>query len=153
MREDFRLVVGSGSSAVELAKEFAPCTNCGGDDGPWILSVLVTREGLYPFELLQYNATGDASLEWVVVTPSGSRLLINETGAGGLPAYVPAGAAPTLPVLSLQLEGNQLRLEWTGGGVLQSAPAITGPWGEVVGAGSPYTTALGTADQFYRVRR
>jgi hypothetical protein len=44
-------------------------------------------------------------------------------------------------------------LWWWGNGTLQSAPAITGPWGDVTGGTNPHTIPSGGDPMFYRVRR
>jgi hypothetical protein len=46
--------------------------------------------------------------------------------------------APKVTSLLKNADGS-LTLTWTGGGVLQAAPAVTGPWEDVAGATSPYT--------------
>lgn len=59
----------------------------------------------------------------------------------------------TLPAVSLgvQMVNGQLVLTWTGG-VLQSAPNVTGPYSDMTGVTSPYTNAPSAAQRFYRVR-
>ena len=60
-------------------------------------------------------------------------------------------AAPTIqpPVL----QGGQLRLEWVGGGTLQTATSLPGPWSDVPGAVSPYLTPATNSAQFFRVKQ
>jgi len=59
-------------------------------------------------------------------------------------------SAPSLYVT--QTSPGSLSLQWTGSGTLQTAPALTGPWSDVV-ATSPYTvTTTGTA-AFFRVKQ
>ncbi len=43
-------------------------------------------------------------------------------------------------------------IEWTGGGTLQAAPAVNGPWADVPGAASPFTFPPSGAALFGRVR-
>jgi hypothetical protein len=44
-------------------------------------------------------------------------------------------------------------LTWSGGGTLQAAPVVTGPYTNLPGASSPYTiTPLTGPSRFYRVR-
>jgi len=47
---------------------------------------------------------------------------------------------------------GSLTLEWTGGGTLQAAPAVTGPWQDVPGAASPYTFNPTAAALFGRIK-
>lgn len=63
------------------------------------------------------------------------------------------GGPGPLPELAILATGNgSVTITWTGGGNLQSAPAVTGDWTDVAGATTPHTvTASGTA--FYRVVR
>lgn len=53
---------------------------------------------------------------------------------------------------SATVSGGNLTLEWTGGGTLQTAPAVTGPWTDVAGATSPYSTPANAAAAFYQVK-
>src|SRR5688500_234583 len=50
------------------------------------------------------------------------------------------------PQIQIQRDGQGIRLIWTGG-VLQTAPAVTGPWVPVAGATNPHkvTTTQGMA--------
>jgi hypothetical protein len=51
------------------------------------------------------------------------------------------------------LQGGQLRLEWTGGGTLQTATNVVGPWNVVSNAVSPYLSPTTNAEQFFRVQQ
>jgi len=44
-------------------------------------------------------------------------------------------------------------VNWAGGGTLEAAEVITGPWTAVTGATSPHTTPATGAARFFRVRR
>jgi len=48
------------------------------------------------------------------------------------------------------LPGPQLQLTWDAG-TLQSATSLSGPWTDVAGVTSPYTTSASAAQQFFRV--
>lgn len=56
------------------------------------------------------------------------------------------------PVLS---GGTNLVMSWTGGGILESATDVTGPWETVTNAASPYTNAIkpSVAQLFFRVKQ
>jgi hypothetical protein len=51
------------------------------------------------------------------------------------------------------LQGGQLRLEWVGGGTLQTATNVLGTWSDVSGAVSPYLTPTTNSAQFFRVKQ
>jgi hypothetical protein len=55
------------------------------------------------------------------------------------------------PVMTIRLEGGQLTLNWTGGGVLQRADDAAGPWTEVTGAVSGTQLDLEGNQGFFRV--
>ncbi|HEY4417697.1 MAG TPA: Ig-like domain-containing protein [Verrucomicrobiae bacterium] len=59
-------------------------------------------------------------------------------------------AAPTAPGL-LTITANQL--SWTGGGTLQSAPAVTGPWTDFGNSNNPQTLSTTNSAQFFRLRQ
>jgi hypothetical protein len=55
------------------------------------------------------------------------------------------------PTLSATRVGANVQITFTGAS-LQSAPAITGPWTDVAGATSPYTTPATGAAKFFRAK-
>ncbi len=59
--------------------------------------------------------------------------------------------APASVILHYQRVDGQLVLTWTTG-TLQSAPAITGPYSDIMGATSPYTLVPSIAQQYFRVK-
>jgi uncharacterized repeat protein (TIGR03803 family) len=58
---------------------------------------------------------------------------------------------PTL-ALSISRNQNTITLTWVGGGILEQANAVTGPWTPLPGVASPYTVLANQAAQFYRLR-
>jgi len=67
---------------------------------------------------------------------------------------VNTAAAGPKPHLTLARNGSNLTISWTGGGGLEAAADVAGPWTCLGDAASPYSVA-GNAEpmQFYRVRR
>jgi hypothetical protein len=51
------------------------------------------------------------------------------------------------------LQGKQLRLEWVGGGTLQTATNVLGTWSDISGAVSPYLHPATNPAQFFRVKQ
>ncbi|MBI4658236.1 MAG: hypothetical protein HY735_05195 [Verrucomicrobia bacterium] len=68
-------------------------------------------------------------------------------------ALVPGGAGGGRPTFAKPtLSGKALTVTWTGGGKLQEAPDVTGPWTDVTGNPQGSFTAQATeARKFYRV--
>lgn len=149
----FVLFVGSGGNEMELPFFYSPCANCGGDDAPWYSEVVVTKEGLYPFRLVYYSDTGSASLEWLTVSPTGTRPLINENAPHAIPAYVPAWAQPAgggESFVRISRSGDNVVIEW-GGGTLETSTDLLPNWTPVPSATSPYVVPISEIRRFYRV--
>lgn len=69
---------------------------------------------------------------------------------------MPVAAAPALEAVRLgftshQISGDEIALEWTGSGTLQSAESPTGPWVTVPNSKSPFTAARSGDVRFYRL--
>ena len=68
----------------------------------------------------------------------------------------PEGARPEVevfhPVLSATFSDGNLSISWLGGGILQYADDVAGPWNDIGGATSPYLAPADTPQRFYRVR-
>jgi hypothetical protein len=64
----------------------------------------------------------------------------------------PQSAAPA-KFSSVVRQTDKIVLTWTGGGTLQTATAVTGPWTDVAGQSSPATVSISGARNFYRIKR
>jgi hypothetical protein len=51
------------------------------------------------------------------------------------------------------LHDGQLRLQWVGGGTLQTASNVPGPWNDVSGVTSPFLADTTNPAQFFRVKQ
>lgn len=106
---------------------YTPLTDAGGNIATVALS------GVQTLRLTAVTANDNVNLNFLVL--------------------VPAPAALPNPVFGKpSLSGNTLTISWTGGGKLQEAPEVTGPWSDVAGnpAGSTSVQTAG-ARKFYRV--
>jgi hypothetical protein len=113
MQGGFRLTVGNETNQTEVFFQFSPCTNCGGDDAPWLTDFLVSKEGFYPFNLVYYNGGNNGSLEWVTVAPDGSRFLVNESVLEAVPAYAPVETfAVPAPHLTVRFNQGNVVISW-----------------------------------------
>jgi hypothetical protein len=65
---------------------------------------------------------------------------------------VAGGGGGDGPTLAATRNGANLQITWAGGGTLESADTITGPWTAVAGASSPATVTI-SGRKFYRVRK
>jgi len=86
---------------------------------------------------LRFNAiSGD--FDYFLLTPSGGAA----TGGGDRPKLT-----------SIKVSGANVVVEWTGGGTLQVADEITGPWADVAGATSPLSTPITGSKRFARIKK
>ena len=60
-------------------------------------------------------------------------------------------APPPAPVLTATLGDGGISIYWNGGGTLQYADHLAGPWYDLPGASSPYAAPLVLPQRFYRV--
>jgi len=76
-----------------------------------------------------------------------TNIIMAATAPGvGFPAVVPPA------VLSIQKSGGNVDVSWTSTGMLQQAPAITGPWTDVTNV-SPQSVPATNSAQFFRVKQ
>lgn len=61
------------------------------------------------------------------------------------------GFPPSVAPGMLSIQNGQL--SWTGGGTLQSAPAVTGPWTDAVDQSNPQMLSTTNTAEFYRLRQ
>jgi hypothetical protein len=86
----------------------------------------------------------NASLAFEELTEAGKNLFLSSV------AYALGAASTAKPTLSLALSGKTVVLTY-GGGVLQSADVVTGPWKDETGA-SPLSIQVAAAMKFFRVK-
>ncbi len=75
----------------------------------------------------------------------------DNVGATGVSAVVSVTIRTSLES-SIQ-SGGQIQLQWAGGGTLQTATNVLGPWSDASGAVSPYLQPTTNPAQFYRVKQ
>jgi hypothetical protein len=113
---------------------------------------VVTVGGLYPFRLVWYERGGGAHVEWFSANfVSGQRTMLNDTGS-------PATAWSAIEALAEfnppTLSNGQMGLSWTGDGILEEAPAVTGPWAPSANQTNPQSVSVpGSGSKFYRVNQ
>jgi hypothetical protein len=86
----------------------------------------------------------------VVNAATANSMQIAEVELLGVVTGAPAG--PKITKIAKNADGT-VTMEWTGGGTLQAAGAVTGPWADVTGAKSPYTFKPDQAATFGRIRQ
>jgi hypothetical protein len=107
---------------------------------------------LTPFTLTAANGlvAGTNTLDFIVNNAPGTP---DVPGPTGLRVDLKLISLIT-PKLQLSRNGANINIVWWptfAGQQLKSAPTPTGPWTEITGATSPYTTTVGPTNTFYRV--
>jgi len=70
--------------------------------------------------------------------------------AAGTFYFEPLSEAATL---TISPAGDKVKITWTGGGTLESAPSVTGAWTAVAGATSGIEITPTGSGQFFRVKQ
>lgn len=88
----------------------------------------------------------------ISLTPAASNNNGNHFTYLGVLKLQPAELPPQ--ITSATVSAGQITLEWTAGGVLESAPAVTGPWTAVEGGpNSPASLPLTPEHRFFRIKK
>lgn len=75
-----------------------------------IFTFSVKEAGVYPIRVIWVNGGGDANIELFTVMEDGTKVLLNDTANGGLPAY---RSAPTeFLITEIVRSGNDVDLTW-----------------------------------------
>ena len=106
---------------------------------------------LTPFTITTGLVAGTNTLDFIVsnapATPNPTGLRVDLVGYLIL-------EAPAKPTMTISRTGPSVTVGWSpsaAGQKLQSAPNVTGPWEDVAGATSPYTTEATGGARFFRV--
>lgn len=124
----------------------ASCTNAS-NGAP--ASAFVEGVTYVSFTNITPNADGTIIGSYTGITNPVSGL----SGEGNFNGLQLIKVATSVPTLSISRSGGNVSISWTPGvGVLQSAPAITGPYTDIPASTSPYSAPATGAPKYYRVR-
>jgi len=158
-RDGTNLVAQAAKGPVTVALQDNPAQQAlipnDGWTGGWTYSVFVDQPGLYPFRFVSGNGGGDYSMEWTVVKPDGSEVLLNDTAtdAVALKTFRAVTTAPQmLPPIIRGSDCAQVEISWRGFGTLLESDSITGPFTPTKNQSMPYVTKDGLA-KFYKVQQ
>jgi len=113
-----------------------------------VFEFIVPEAGLYPFRLVFEQGTGGWGIEWFVQNLiDGTFTLVN--GSDEIKAFVPSTV--TAPRLNIGRNAAAVTLSWTGGGTLQQAAEIAGPWTDSASQANPQTVQP-QGKRFFRIR-
>jgi hypothetical protein len=112
---------------------------------------VVAEAGVYPLRTIWQEGGGGANIEIFSVKENGTKVLLNDTANGGFKTYR-VGVAPNKPTevkLMVTRAGGNVTVTsdpqpLPAGFVLQTAPALSGPWTTQAGVNTPITVPIGT---------
>jgi hypothetical protein len=116
-----------------------------------LFPVVVQQAGVYPLRLVYFQGGGGANCEFFSATGT-NRVLINDLTSTVGPGPGGTGLRAFFPSMNIKATFNGTQVTLTYSGTLQSAPVVTGPYTDVIGATSPYTFTPTGAMQFFRTR-
>jgi hypothetical protein len=154
--DSFRLTAGKGGEGQEafplVLGEYGGEGGATAGQPQYPCNVIVTKAGVYAFRLVWAEYVGSSSVELHVRDSDGISHLVNHD-ASPVNAYRARTQEPPAEQTELSIAknaGGSVTLRWDGGGRLESAESVLGPWSQVVGANNVYqVTPQGT--RFYRV--
>jgi hypothetical protein len=114
---------------------------------------VTTEAGLYPVRLVWYNGGGHGDLEFFTYGPNNTKIAVNDrSNPNAVKAYYDISVNEG-PRMSVRLSGGNIIVEWTGGGTLQSATSVTGPWTSTGDNDGSFSTPATGEARFFRVVR
>jgi len=121
------------------------------------VTIAYTNSGEPLWENRYTGPDNGGSAQAIAVGPLGSVFITGYTLGIDEHAYYTtikySSSVPPPVRLDFQTLNNQLVLNWTNAGFnLQTAPAVTGPFTNLLGATSPYTNVTTSAPQFFRLK-
>jgi hypothetical protein len=141
-------VTGTLNAVVNLADSLG-FADVGRGATDTIYNMVVTAPGIYPLRTMWWQGNGGGNCEWFSMK-NGVRTLLNDTNnPAGLRTWYGLSIAPA-PELGIARNGGNIVLTYTG--ILQSADVVTGPYTDVVGATSPYSTPTTGPAKYFRTR-
>ena len=118
-----------------------------------LFDFIVETPGLYPFRIVWFQGTGDASVELYSYDRNTEHAtLVNDSdAAGAIKAFVGTTGEPGGPqMIDIRRTAAGIVVEWSGS--LESAASLLGPWTAQPAANSPMTITAEDGEQYYRSR-
>jgi hypothetical protein len=117
-------------------------------------SIVVPEAGLYPVRFIWYQGGGGAEAEFFSYDANGNKIPINDaTNPNAIKAYYSLQGGATGPQLTVTQNGGNIVITWTGGGELQTATDIMGPWTGTANTTGTDTESAATGTKFFRVKQ
>jgi alpha-tubulin suppressor-like RCC1 family protein len=126
---------------------------------PVILKVEATGSGelSYQWHFNGVAIPGGTGATYVMFNVQSEKAGVYSVGVSneaGTTSSDPAELVINEPVtIAIRWDGSQWVIDWSGGGILQAAENVRGPWADVVGSTSPVSVNIKLSQRFYRVVR
>jgi hypothetical protein len=96
------------------------------------------------------NGTNVVAMQVKQNSPTSSDVVLGLQLLAVVPTF--GGLGSGQPTLRISFSGGNVTLTWQGGGTLQQAPDLLGPWTDVPGTNGTYATEASGEKRFYRVK-
>jgi hypothetical protein len=149
--DGFRVTVGTPGVANGTVL-FTQDRGAGAADYPF--SFVVPAAGLYPVRLVWWQGGGGGNVEFFTYDENGAKIPVNDaTNPKAIKAFY-ALQSTTGATLLFTFANGQLNITWTGGGELQTATDIIGPWSDTGDTDGSFTEAITATSgtKFFRVK-
>ena len=149
--DGFQTTAGFLADTPLLLGEF----NAGRGAGDTLFQFAVQEAGVYAFRTVWFEGGGDANLEWFMVNPNSSRVLINDTANGGAPSFqngtVPEAPPPKVPLnISWDRATGDVVITWDAAALSLQESTDLRKWDNVAGS-SPFRVIPTGPAKFYRL--
>jgi hypothetical protein len=116
-------------------------------------SFTVPEPGLYPIRLVWYQGGGGGNIEYFSYDDAGNKIPINDpNNPNAIKAYYSVGTISEITITSATVTDGNIIIQWTGGGAIESASNVLGPWTSTGNSSGTFTEAVAPGSRFYRVR-
>jgi hypothetical protein len=109
-------------------------------------SVIINANAVLRLDFAETNPVGGLTIGGVAMPPG-------VYNASTSPGRISGSGSLLVFRITITRVGNDVRLTWPGGGVLQSSANVAGTYTDIIGSSSPWPITPTGVQQYYRARQ